>query len=497
MREVRNPQKELESGVRIFSIFNEELPALVSSDSDLEALGNAMAELTPPGNSAMSGYTYLGQFLAHDLSRIRCGQHGPNVTPLESDKLSRFVTPAFDLDSVYANLDNDREKKVDNHGHMILGQVSGDSDSSSCAYVDLPRDSVGGALIGDERNDENLIVAQLHVQFLKLHNFFIDEIRADHPQLSPEECFVQARDQVVLHYQEVVLFDLLEKILEASVWRALVVEDEDIIWSPLPTDEPAIPQEYAVAAGRFGHSMIRHSYVINRVTSVKSTDALFTMTGVGGFDSQIKRLPQSHVVDWIEFFDFSSEVMNRPFFQNFAHRISPAVNVNLSIVDPTNRSESQNLATRNLLRGCKLGLCSGQTAVDYVKRKFGIKLQEKGIELRSLTKAELNINDSTATRNVLCNINAGLVEATPLWYYLLAEARAARHPTLGVLGSLIFGETIKGLLKYSRISAERRNDIEPTKVVIDRSGARVKRLQMTDLLLAVNPGLPDPLPTDL
>ena len=39
---------------------------------------------------------------------------------------------------------------------------------------DLPRRDDGTAVIGDARNDENLILARLHVLFLKFHNRCLD-----------------------------------------------------------------------------------------------------------------------------------------------------------------------------------------------------------------------------------------------------------------------------------------------------------------------------------
>ena len=39
---------------------------------------------------------------------------------------------------------------------------------------DLPRSPEGFALIGDHRNDENLLVAQTHLAMLKFHNKVCD-----------------------------------------------------------------------------------------------------------------------------------------------------------------------------------------------------------------------------------------------------------------------------------------------------------------------------------
>ena len=72
-----------------------------------------------------AGYTYLGQFIDHDLTF-------EPASSLQSqndvDALVDFRTPRFDLDSLYGRFNR--------------------------------------ALIGDKRNDENIIVAQLHSVFL-------------------------------------------------------------------------------------------------------------------------------------------------------------------------------------------------------------------------------------------------------------------------------------------------------------------------------------------
>src|SRR5262245_50702947 len=39
---------------------------------------------------------------------------------------------------------------------------------------DLPRGPDGRALIADSRNDENMVIAQLHLAFLKFHNAMVD-----------------------------------------------------------------------------------------------------------------------------------------------------------------------------------------------------------------------------------------------------------------------------------------------------------------------------------
>jgi hypothetical protein len=80
-----------------------QLPALNASDAALEELGAAMFE--PDGadpaldNGAIpAGYTYLGQFVDHDVTFDTSSPKEARVDPLA---LQNFRTAALDLDAVY------------------------------------------------------------------------------------------------------------------------------------------------------------------------------------------------------------------------------------------------------------------------------------------------------------------------------------------------------------------------------------------------------------
>ncbi len=91
---------------------------------------------------------------------------------------------------------------------------------------DLPRNTQGRALIGDPRNDENFIVAQLHLAFLHLHNHIVDRLDGGVPQ---GELFEQAQREVRWHYQWVVAHDFLPRIVGPALHGRLltvVVDDE-------------------------------------------------------------------------------------------------------------------------------------------------------------------------------------------------------------------------------------------------------------------------------
>ena len=87
--------------------------------------------------------------------------------------------------------------------------------------VDLPREKRStnplrdrAALIGDPRNDENTIVAQLHLAFLKAHNALVDEGRTR----------AQARRVLRQHYQHIVVHDYLKRIVDPAIVNKIVDE---------------------------------------------------------------------------------------------------------------------------------------------------------------------------------------------------------------------------------------------------------------------------------
>src|SRR5439155_26689889 len=89
---------------------------------------------------------------------------------------------------------------------------------------DLPRTLQGIALTGDPREDENLIIAQLHVAFLKFHNRVMHELQKEKvSSVGPAGAthFEQARRLVTWNYQYIVFNDYLEALLSPDVFKDL------------------------------------------------------------------------------------------------------------------------------------------------------------------------------------------------------------------------------------------------------------------------------------
>ena len=113
--------------------------------------------------------------------------------------------------------------------------------------------STGQAILVELRNDENLIIAQIHLSFLRLHNELIDQGMS----------FDEAQATVVDAYRYVVLNDYLPQIVgQDAVDAALKKPVYEGFYDP-GKGTPFTPVEFSVAAFRFGHSQVRNAYNIN------------------------------------------------------------------------------------------------------------------------------------------------------------------------------------------------------------------------------------------
>ena len=104
----------------------------------------------------------------------------------DPESIRNFRIPALDLDSVYGGGPGTSPYLYDqtvNRGRttmlteIIAGSAAVSVDGSE--RFDVPRNSQLVALTGDPRNDENLIVSQLHLAVLRFHNVVVADVTAD------------------------------------------------------------------------------------------------------------------------------------------------------------------------------------------------------------------------------------------------------------------------------------------------------------------------------
>ncbi len=440
-----------------------------------------------------AGYTYLGQFIDHDITFDPASslQQRNDV-----DALVDFRTPALDLDSVYGSGPEDQPYMYTADGRKFqLGRDLFEGKEGDVIAKDLPRFN-RRALIGDKRNDENVIVSQLHSIFLQFHNRLADA----HETWD----FAEIQRQVRWHYQYVVLNDFLRKITSVEVYenvlphlsnRSSIFDHPPRLHFYHPSNEAFMPIEFAAAAYRFGHSMVRPIYRLNTkltggnqppdLTCPNEIDrgidgrqfifAGLKDRGLNGFDE----FPQEWAIDWNLFFDLTEDKESRI----AKDRTQPAYKIDSSLVNPLaflpefsqvdkqppldnvkklqpdpqldrqKRPVINNLAFRNLLRGMSMGLPSGQD----VARAMGYEpLQDSELKVgKAINNEKEKIKyDELPT---LASIHKDFIGKAPLWYYILAEAAhdwqmnggtTETSTSLGKVGSRIVLETLVGLLLY-------------------------------------------------
>src|SRR3712207_1316250 len=152
----------------------EDLKVFRPSDALLSGLAAAMVDRTTGASPQLdnpnipAGYTFLGQFLDHDITL--------DTTPLDEQRrdpkaLTLYRTPRYDLDSVYGGGPTVRPELYDpaNPAKLRIGGGNGQPN-------DLLRSRSGRAIIPEARNDENLLVAQIHLAFMRFHNRVVDHL---------------------------------------------------------------------------------------------------------------------------------------------------------------------------------------------------------------------------------------------------------------------------------------------------------------------------------
>lgn len=440
--------------------------------------------VTDPNSSIAAGYTYLGQFIDHDITfdktvLDRAGSADP-------DAIANNRTPSLDLDSLYGGGPAISPQLYESDGARLrvgLCIESRDGDDRIVPAIpnDLPREN-RKAVIADPRNDENLAIAQLHLAFIKFHNSFVEEVRSASPALSSDQVFRRAREETVRHYQRIVLRDFLPRIIDPNAIQQVLLNGHSIYD---PSRHHLVPVEFSAAAYRFGHSMVRPVYDWNRVfhqhegaVAPATLELLFEFTQFSGsapgdelpFFGQGEALPSNWAVDWRLMFDIDENPPPETFVVNRARKMDTNLALALKslpeflgmgLADPALLS----LASRNLLRGRLLELPHGLQVADAIIAT--------GLPHEKLTLDQLRSGPHGPTLERM-----GLLETPPLWYYILREAELNGGEPLGPVGSRILAETLVALIRNSDVS------------ILGESGraglADIPRYTMSDMLRCVN-----------
>jgi Animal haem peroxidase len=489
-----------------------------SSDALLKALATTMIQETDPSSDSNipSGFTYLGQFLDHDLTLDKTKL--PLGTPMTATQMIQGRSPTLDLDSLYGAGPSDSENTQFYHEDKvqlrigrtakIIGLVppTGAPVYKDYEGFDLPRIGAANpekeryAQIPDIRNDENLAVAQTHLAFIRFHNAVVTRVAGKGTPSA--KLFEKAREQVVKHYQWMIREDFLPRIVDPRIVKDVFTNGRKVFEVGAP-GFPTMPIEFSVAAYRIGHSMVRDKYDWNTVFTDNipreslfdlkaSLTRLFQFSGTSGFFNAFDpdnldgpsglthytSLPSNWIADWTRMYDFVAdgipELKSQHDVPNFARPIDirltdPLRQLPLGAIGESGSTTvppfGRNLAYRNLVRGSMVKLATGQEVFDHINPLV------PGIT--PLTPEEIIGVEFTTLPDTLKD---ELTTATPLWFYVLREA-SLNGGKLGAVGGRIVAETFHRAMEGSSISILKDTKFSPT---LGRNNGSFK---MTDLLM--------------
>lgn len=381
-----------------------------------------------------AAYTFFSQFIDHDITLdTQSPLHGEPLDNNEINNLTNLRSASLDLDCIYGLGPEAMPFMYDQSqpGRMLIGsEVDGVTNEN-----DVPRNKDGRALIGDPRNDENIYVSQIQLQFLKFHNRRIIGRN-----------FEEAQKDVRYHYQWIVLYDFLKRVCDPKIYNFALPKIEsnakkemgETIDYPLCVTKDdchrtCMPVEFSVAAYRFGHTLVRSHYPANvNYPVIELFDERFGTLGFG-------QVPPRLNIDWRFLLDVEgchpyvhSKAIDHLLADELIRLPDPIVGRNASAND-------RSLAFRNLLRGYSLSLPSGQRVAKALK--------DKGYPINS--GQDLQFDKIPNWKCAVADLPCDLDKHTPLFLYLMREGGLlADGEHLGPVGSAILLEVFGAMFIF-------------------------------------------------
>lgn len=421
-----------------------DLPPLYINPLKLHELGAVGGPMEDKGKADLAkgtplGLIFFGQFIDHDITLDVTSSLSSTNDPSGTENVR---TPTLDLDNVYGEGPEASPFLYD--GDKLL--TGADYFDAGCAKDKLAKDDLpraaptGTAIIGDPRNDEQRVISQMQLGFLRFHNQVVDELE-NRPE-PPEDVFEEAQRIARWHYQWVVVNDFLRTLCGDWIVDDILANGRKVY---RPEDvcaaEPFIPIEFATGVYRFGHSMIAQEF---RVQPKGKKHELFGKVLGNGFQPLDTA---EAIVEWSALLDDGSGNYER------AAELDELLAKDLLDLPfiPSPQAFERSLATRNLLRAQSFLAPSGEQVARAMIEAGAEEITEKMIDdVRQCVDKDL-----------------GLPKASPLWIYVLVEGRVigrmddknkfSKGEGLGPVGARFVAEVLLGLLELDARSFLGRN----------------------------------------
>ena len=433
--------------------------------------------LQDPGDNRCipSGYTYLLQFIAHDMvdSVVSFNVHDSDIIPGARNGRSEPLR----LETLYGNGPDECPQAYEYTSHQqIRGliprtrlRVGRRADkplpegNPYCPFRDIARntsqkDGAGleagalltEAMLADPRNDAHALVSQLTVLFQLLHNHVISLLEPITGPIAERGVFPRrelayrefhcARLVLTLIYRNIIKKDVLKLILDGDIYDRYMTDPT------LPRDKAkGIPLEFTFGAFRFGHAIVRDTYKVNSQSNGEPTVGALERSALLAHLKETLPIKSHWLVDWAHFFNNSKGIV-----PNFSKRIGPRYPEALKdhlLLFPTKAEgvDAGGLQDRDLLSAAYAGLLSVPALIREMQRR-GFHTVQDLAQWQAPMRTWL-------TQGVQPLLPADpdldrILADPPLPFFVLFEAEVARGGrTLGPLGSVIVAETILGAME--------------------------------------------------
>ncbi len=427
-----------------------------------------------------SGYTYLLQFVAHDLVQsaiplsiagaLGAGTENARRAPLRLESL--YGSGPVGSPHLYAqDAPNDDRRTKLRLGRMRWKEGRG----NACPFRDVARagsENVTGidrsipgmraalteALIADPRNDDHALISQLTAMFAQLHNGLIDLIRRHEPANSAagrfnaaHKRFLCARDALTAIYQNILRKDVMRRVLHPAIYAAYAAPGTQFMDQRSDArGDWEIPFEFSHGAFRFGHAMVRPEY---RINDLSTHDLYNTLEKNSANDPVNMPLDETWMIRWSRFFEING---SRP---NYSRRIGTYLSDGLGndqIFASFDATERVGLLYRDLFGSALAGMWSVDALIAEIAARRPQSIAASPL-LSDRAFRVARLREWLAAAPTYGKLTAADIETLsndpPLPFFVLFEAmqqpQEGRH--LGLLGSIIVAEVIFGALASARL----------------------------------------------